>query len=176
MSLRTPRTHDDLVNYRIKQLQVLGGAPALRICEGQFGLARQEWRLLAALVEHGTSSPTALAENVLMERARASRTLASLVEKHLVTRSADSGDGRRATVCATAEGRLLYARLFPLLTEVNVRLLSVLEDGELQVFEHCLDKLTANARQVLRNLPADAPKADRRSGGSKRVWDRRRIA
>ncbi|WP_427913438.1 MarR family winged helix-turn-helix transcriptional regulator [Ramlibacter sp. MMS24-I3-19] len=174
MSLRTPRRHDDLVNYRIKQLQALGGAPAVRICEGGFGLARQEWRLLAALVEHGPRSPTGLADQVRMERARVSRTLASLVEKKLAARVSESGDRRRATVRATTEGRQLYARLFPLLAQVNVRLLSVLDDGELQVFETCLEKLTANAREVLRTLPADAPKADRRCGGSRQVWSQRR--
>lgn len=170
MSLRSPERHDDLANFRVKRLLLLGGAPAVRICEGEFGIARQQWRLLAALVEHGEASPTELARSVGMDQARASRTLASLVDKRLVHRTTDSKDRRRASVAATAAGIALYARLFPRLAEVNARLVSVLTDDELATFEACLEKLTAQAMKVLLGSPASHAKADRRQGGSRRVW------
>lgn len=47
--LQHPRKHDDLLNYRLKRLFSLGGAPAVRLCEGRYGIARNEWRMIAAL-------------------------------------------------------------------------------------------------------------------------------
>jgi DNA-binding MarR family transcriptional regulator len=176
MSLRTPQCHDDLVNFRIKRLLMLGGAPAVRICEGEFGVPRQCWRLLAALVEHGQSSPTQLAVCTGVEQARASRALADLVEKGLAVRTADPADARRAVVRVTPKGRRLYAALLPRLAAVNTHLLSVLDDDELATFERCLAKLCAHAARVLDALPASAPKADRRRGGSRRVWHVRESA
>jgi DNA-binding MarR family transcriptional regulator len=170
MTLRNPECHDELVNYRLKRLVSLGGAPAVRICEGEFGLARQEWRLLAALVERGATGPMDLARQVGLEQGRVSRTLRSLLEKDLVRRAADHDDGRRATVCATAAGRELYAQLFPKLAHVNVTLLAALTDEELGGFERCLSKLTQHALQLQAQVSVTTPKADRRRGGSRRVW------
>ena len=42
--LQDPQRHDDLLNYRLKRLVGLGGAPAVRLCEGRFGISRTEWR------------------------------------------------------------------------------------------------------------------------------------
>jgi len=172
MSLREPQFHDDLVNFRLKRLASLGGAPAVRLCEGEFGLPRLEWRLLAALVEHGSNRPTALARTQGVEQARASRALTSLADKRLVSRQVDALDARRATVAATAAGVRLYRRLFPRLAQINVRLLDVLDDKELASFEACLDKLTRNAAGVLAAAGHGGPKAERRNGGSRRIWDR----
>ena len=170
MSLREPQCHDDLVNFRIKRLLMLGSAPAVRICEGEFGLPRFEWRLLAALVEHGETSPTQLAAAAGVERARASRALSSLAEKRLIVRLAHPTDMRRATVRATGDGVRLYRRLFPRLAEVNVRLLAALDDQELDALECCLRKLTANAERILSDRPRSNQKTPRRLGGSRRVW------
>lgn len=170
MSLRAPQCHDDLVNFRIKRLLMLGSAPAVRICESEFGLPRFEWRLLAALVERGESSPTLLAATAGVERARASRALSSLAAKRLVVRLSQPADGRRATVRATADGVRLYRRLFPRLAEVNVRLLAALDDQELDALEECLRKLTATAERILGDPPPSELKTPRRLGGSRRVW------
>ena len=51
--LKQPQEHDDLLNYQLKRLLNLGGAPAIRLCEGRYGVARMEWRLVAALQEDG---------------------------------------------------------------------------------------------------------------------------
>ena len=169
MTLRRPKCHDDFVNFRIKRLLALGGAPAVRICEGEFGVARLEWRVTAALVEHGPAHPTELARRLRLEQARASRTLTLLAAKGLIARERDARDARRALVRATAKGEQLYAQLFPRLARVNERLVSVLDDAELAVFERCVAKLTAHAQHVLDEGTA-SPKADRRRGGSRRVW------
>jgi DNA-binding MarR family transcriptional regulator len=175
-SLRDPRRHDDLLNYQFKRLLALGGAPAVRLCEGQFGIARLEWRMLAGLVEGGPMSPSTLVTRTGMDQARASKAVASLVHKKLAAKQPDAADRRRCALSATTAGKTLYAQLFPQLAEINRRLASVLDDDELQVFERCLRKLTDHARQLSVDGAGVSVKADRRLGGSRRVWDARNLA
>lgn len=176
-SLDDPRRHDDLLNFRVKRLLLLGGAPAVRLCEGQYGIARLEWRFLAALVERGEPcSPGELVRHTGVEQARASRALAALVEKKLARREVDPLDHRRATLRATEAGAALYRELFPQLAAINRRLASALDAHELEVLDRCLDKLTARAREVLAEGGGVSARADRRRGGARKVWAARNLA
>ncbi|MCA3180701.1 MAG: hypothetical protein O9345_07655 [Burkholderiaceae bacterium] len=38
--LKRPVGHDDLLNFRLERLLTLGAAPAIRLCEGRYGVAR----------------------------------------------------------------------------------------------------------------------------------------
>ena len=167
--LRDPREHDDLLNYQLKRLLSLGGAPAIRLCEGQYGVTRQEWRLIAALTEGGAMSPSSLAQCVEFDPARIAKTLASLVEKGFVRRVTNADDRRRASVATTAAGKRLYTQLFPQLAQINRRLMEVLDEDEAAVLENLLARLTERARQVHAAGGGVEARADRRLGGSRRV-------
>jgi DNA-binding MarR family transcriptional regulator len=166
--LSDPQVHDDLLNYQLKRLVTLGGAPAIRLCEGEFGMARSEWRLMAALVEGGPLSPTALAARARMERARVSRLLTVLMEKGLVLRSDSGRDARRAVLSATPRSFEIYARLFPKLADINRRLMAVLSDEEAQVLEACLSRLTQRAQEIYDAGGGVDARADRWRGGGHR--------
>src|SRR3569623_26950 len=114
-TLARPRGQKALLNYRLKPLLALSGAPGLRLFEGGFGLARAEWHLLAILVEDGAMSPGELGRRAQMESARASRLVTSLLGKRLVSRMELETDRRRAMLEATDDARQLYKELFPLL-------------------------------------------------------------
>ena len=169
-TLNDPRRHDDLLNFRLKHLLTIGGAPAIRLCEGKFGVTRAEWRLLAGLVEHGAMNPSALAERTHMEPGRVSLILTRLLEKDLVQRQGDHLDRRRATVRATAAGDALYADLFPQLAAINRRIVSVLNEQEVQALEQCLGKLIARAQQIYDEGGGVDARANRHLGGSQRAW------
>jgi DNA-binding MarR family transcriptional regulator len=173
-ALRNPTQHDQLLNYQLKRLLTIGGAPAVRLCEGGYGIARQEWRLLAALVEHGPLAPTALAQQAHIELARVSRTVKSLNAKHLVERVAGTSDRRRALLSATDEGRALYQELLPRLAAINARLMAILDPGEARLLEDFLARLTAHAEAIHAAGDAVAVKTGRYRGGSRRVWEARR--
>lgn len=169
-ALGDPQQHDDLLNFRLKRLLTLSGAPAVRLCEGGFGVARQEWRLLAALVEHGGMSPSSLAEHTGMESARVSQTVTRLVQKGLVERVELPSDRRRASLRATQAALELYAALFPQLAGINRRLMAALDDEETAMLERCLDKLTQRAREIHDEGGGVQARADRHRGGSQRFW------
>ena len=42
-------TVNDLLLYRLGRLVSTGGSLVVRLCEGQFGITRREWRLLAGM-------------------------------------------------------------------------------------------------------------------------------
>jgi DNA-binding MarR family transcriptional regulator len=169
--LANPREHDDLLNYRLKRLASAGGAPAVRLCEGRYGIARQEWRVLAALVESGAMGSSALAERCQIERAVVSRQIGVLVGKRLVRRRARSSERSSAEVEATPAGAELYAALFPQLAEINRRLMAVLDEAESLQLECLIDKLWERARELRHVDIVDQPvHADRRRGGSRRRW------
>ena len=168
--LQDPLQHDDLLNYQLKHLLNLGGAPAIRLCEGRYGVTRQEWRLVAALTEGGAMSPSSLAERVDFDPARVAKTLASLVDKGFVRRVPNTDDRRRASVATTAAGKRLYAQLFPQLASINRRLMEVLDEKEASLLEDFLSRLTERARQVYVSGGGIDARADRRHGGSRRVW------
>lgn len=168
--LADPQEHDDLLNYQLKRLVRLGGAPAIRLCEGGYGIARTEWRLVAALVETGPLSPMALAERAGIEPGRTSQTVAKLLTKGLVQREPDAEHPKRSRIAVTDSGRQLYAELWPQLAEINRRLVAALDDDEARVLETCLRKLTERARQVYDEGGGVDVRTDRRLGGSRRFW------
>lgn len=169
MSLSDPRDLDDLLNYRLMRLFALSGAPVIRLCEGRYGIARREWRLLALLAAHGALSPSELADRGDLDRARTSRAIGTLVAKKLVERAPLPGDARRAVVQLTPSGKRLYDDLFPQVAEINRQVLSVLEPGQVAWLEDALQRLATQAAQV--NLhQAQGVQADRLRGGSRRHW------
>jgi len=166
--LADPRQHDDLLNYRLKRLVTLGGAPAIRLCEGQFGVSRSEWRLVAALVEEGPRSSSDLAARARMEPARVSRLLAALLGKGLVERVAGAGQARRLLLAPTDKGKKLYADLFPPLAQINRNLMAVLSDTEAAVLEGLLARLTERAQAIHSEGGGVAVRADRWRGSGSR--------
>jgi DNA-binding MarR family transcriptional regulator len=169
-ALQDPRTHDDLLNFQLKRLLRKSGAPAIRLCEGRFGVTRSEWRLVAALVEHGPTSRSALSQYTQLDQARLSRILETLLAKNLVERHAVAGDHRRLSLAATERGRQLYAELFPQLALINRRLMEALDEQEAACLERCLSKLTECARQIYDSGGGVDSRTERRLGGSRRFW------
>lgn len=169
MTLSRPRDLDDLLNYRLMRLFAVSGAPVVRLCEGRYGIARREWRILALLAAHGPLSPSELAGRGDLDRARTSRAIGSLAAKRLVLRAAQRGDARRAVVTLSEAGRQLYDELFPQVVEINRRVLAALDAPLVEALDEALRRLTAHAAQLNQQLVLDSH-ADRRRGGSRRHW------
>lgn len=167
--LGNPAQHDDLFNFQLKRLLTLGGAAAVRLCEGRYGIARGEWRVVAALVEGGPMSPSVLAERCSpMDPGRVSRLVATLADKRLAVRHPLPEDRRRSLVAATEAGHALYAELFPQLADINRNIMAALDEHEQLEFEAYLGKLTDRARRLHTEGAGVDARADRRLGGSRR--------
>lgn len=161
--LRHPEVLGDLLIYRLGRLYATAGAMTLRVCEGEFGIPRREWRLLAVLGEVGKLQPSELAIRVELDRSRTSRALAGLQAKGLVERHVVANDRRLAQVALTEQGHQLHARMLPRVAAINGALLALLSDADVAALDGLLDALQLQATQLLG--ASTWPKADRRRGG-----------
>jgi DNA-binding MarR family transcriptional regulator len=168
MSMASPLSVDELLNYRLNDLLTQSGALTMRWCEGHFGVTRREWRIIALLALDGPVSMGRLAERASLAPDRISRLFSSLQDKQLVARVADLHDRRRSLVKLTPKGRSLYDELFPISVGIHQSVLSELTLSEMQTLDSLLTRLTERARS-LTDQTTLAPKISRRHGGSRHL-------
>ncbi|MDP3357522.1 MAG: MarR family transcriptional regulator [Polaromonas sp.] len=166
--LGAPEVLDDLLLYRLSRLQATAGGIVVRYCEGQFGITRREWRILAQLASRGPLGSSELAEHAHLDRSRTSKAVTTLAEKQLVSRSSRAGDARQIRLELTEAGRQLHARLFPLVRRINHDVLSVLTPQEVTLLADLLTRLQQSADALA--AEGGLPLADRRHGSSARRY------
>jgi len=168
-NLGQPSSIFDLLNFRMSEVYNVSGSLVTRLCEGEFGITREEWAFIAMISSLGPLSPSALAAQTTADRSQTSRTLRSLVLKKLVHRDPVASDGRRAVVRLSNAGIALYRKVFPRVVEIHRAVLSQLTGTELKVLARCIWKMQTGALAVQRGGLVRA-QANRRRGGSRRSW------
>ena len=146
--LAKPKVIDDLLLYRVNRLLSTGGAAVIRMCEGQLGITRREWRVMASLKPSGNMLSSELAEHAQLDRARTSRAISSLVVKGLINRQIVPSDQRKATVTLTDKGRTMYESFFPVVAGLNQRLLQGLSDEVLTTLDTALTHIQSEAEKL----------------------------
>ena len=131
-----------------------------RLCEGTYNITRREWRLIAALAQHGPMLSSTLAGRVHLDRARTSKAVSNLIRKDLVTRTARPSDRRKMDIALADSGYRIYESLFPVVVRLNRDLLEVLTSTQLDQLDDCLGRIQTRADELVRD--AVLPKADRR--------------
>lgn len=168
MTVPTPshrlQTIDDLLLYRISRLSRHAGGMVIRLCEGGYGISRREWGVLGHLREQGALSPSALAERFMLDRARTSRLVTSLVDKGLILREAHPTNRRQALLRLSPEGEALHAQLMPQVQEINRRILEALSTQEMAQLDGFIGRLEASADALRQQLDGELPRAQRRLG------------
>ena len=166
-SLQVPLVLSDLLLYRLSRLQATAGGMALRYCEGQFGITRREWRILALLAAVGPLGSSDLAERASLDKSRTSKAVTSLLGKKLLLRTPKTGDARQVDIRLSPAGVALHAELFPLISRLNQSVLAALQPAEVSLLGNMLERLQRTA-DMLANQTA-LPPANRRGGGTARV-------
>ena len=157
-----PRALGDLLLYRLSRLSGAASLPAVRLCEGRYGITRREWRMLALLAEGGSMHPSDLAVQAQLDRARTSRALSALVAKGWVRRTVQASDQRYAHVELTDSGQRLHAQLFPEIAGLNRELLRVLPAEDIAALDAALQRLQTQAERLAATCAL--PKAGRQRG------------
>jgi DNA-binding MarR family transcriptional regulator len=165
--LSHPRGLPDMLLYRINQLRAVGGGMVLRYCEGQFGVTRREWVVLALLAAGGPAGPSELAVRAGLPKPAMSKALVALQRKGLISRAARRGDRRYAQLALTAAGEELHGRILPVVDGINRQLMAPLTEGEIAVLDGLLARMQERASEMARTMHA-LPPADRRHGGTAR--------
>jgi DNA-binding MarR family transcriptional regulator len=164
--LDAPRRYDDMLLYRINRLRAVGGGMVLRYCEGQFGITRREWVMLALLHDSGPISSSDLAGRADLDKSATSKAVTTLLDKGLVERTTRPGDRRYSLLTLTDKGRALHARVLPVVEGITRRILAGLSRDEVAVLDDMLARMQTEA-EALWAEAADLPRADRRHGGTR---------
>jgi DNA-binding MarR family transcriptional regulator len=167
--LGQPRSIFDLLNFRLSELYGVSGSLVTRMCEGEFGITREEWAFLAMMAALGPLSPSQLAMQTTADRSQISKTLRSLADKQLIHREAVPGDRRRAVVRLSARGEALYGTVFPRVVEIHHAVLGGLEPAERELLACCIQKMQVRALEV-EKAGLVAAHAHRQAGGSRNAW------
>jgi DNA-binding MarR family transcriptional regulator len=162
-SLQEPRSIEDLLLYRLSRLLAAGGAPVIRLCEGRLGITWREWRVIASLRPGVSMRSSDLAKHTQLDRPRTSKCISSLLAKGLIDRQIEPGDQRKATVSLTEKGRGIYEAFFPVVVQLNARLMQNLSHEELAVLDRAIKDIQKQA-DVLQGEEG-LPKANRRRRG-----------
>jgi DNA-binding MarR family transcriptional regulator len=105
-----------------------------------WGVTRTECHALELLAQRGGSTLNQLAEGLQLDKSTASRAVASLITRELVTRGVDTTDARAVRLDLTAKGRELYDSLSTANTAAYAGVLRRLPKNEREALIAALDK------------------------------------
>jgi DNA-binding MarR family transcriptional regulator len=159
-SIKDPRGIQELLLFRLSRILAIGGSMVTRLCEGQYGITRREWALLALVGQADEVTWSKIVEQSEIDEAPLSRAISSLVTKGLVSKRRVPSHGMRVSL--TDSGRALFDEFFPVTRSINVRLLEGLDSAQLAQLDAALDSI--HRRAVALEEEAHLPKADRRRG------------
>ena len=140
----------DLLSYRLHVVANLLSRGAELRYRREFGVSLWEWRTLALL--GATPEPLSLnhlAHAAGIHKSQMSRVVSGLARRRLVSRAANSADGRGVQLALTPSGRKLYAGLIEAAAERDAAFRDCLSAREKAVFEQALAKLAGQARDFI---------------------------
>lgn len=106
-----------------------------------FNLTLSEWRLLAVVAEHDTSSPTAAGQHAAMDKVKVSRAAHSLVTKGLLRQTHDPKDGRGRLLRLTRKGTTAHAGMGRLAMKLEAEIFDGLTRAESLALDKILTKI-----------------------------------
>jgi DNA-binding MarR family transcriptional regulator len=134
--------------YRLAVLSEEVSQSLARVYRERFGLTRDEWRVLAALVDCGTVKTTRVIEHTRLEKMQVSRAVQRLEAAGLLERRSDPEDGRGWMLALTAGGRALYRKIVPVVEAREAFLLDALDADERRTLDAALSKILVRARML----------------------------
>jgi DNA-binding MarR family transcriptional regulator len=158
--LLEPQCVADLLLYRLSAVTRTMSRPLVRVFEGQLGITRRQWHVLALVIEHSgvvnpskantAVSPSQLVELAGLDRPRISRAVSDLVDKGLVMRA--PAQGRQRGLHPVALDRV---------TELNAALAGALSAAQRKALHAILEQLAERAAHLADELTRRAPPAPR---------------
>lgn len=115
-----------------------------------FGLRVPEYRALAALYARRRCSMSELADLSSIDRTTLTRTVDRMQRSGWLTRLADAEDMRVTRLSLTAAGEKLFARIWPVVDELNRAAVAKLPPGTVDMLHWTLAQMKSN----LENEPA----------------------
>lgn len=103
----------DFFPYRLAVASEAFSRNLAQVYGDEFGLNREEWRLLFLLAGAGRLTSSDLARRTTLDKVQVSRASQRLEQKQLITRDVPSQDRRLREFACTDAGRRLFAQALP---------------------------------------------------------------
>jgi len=139
----SPLILDDFLPFRLSFTSNLVSNSIARTYAALFGLTIAEWRLIAVIGESDGITQAVIGSRTRMDKVTVSRATIALVERGLLSRAYNPGDGRSQLLQLTVTGRDLYAQVAPKALELERRIFAQLEAAEIDRFVTTLRRIDA---------------------------------
>lgn len=134
------------VTFQVNQLSTAFERQWTRVMRDRAGISLSQWRILAML-ETGPEVFSRLVDAIGIDKALMSRSTRGLEALDLIKVAPTPEDARSLTLSLTPKGRRLLARMMPLASQRQQRLLSSLTEEERRCFFRAVTKLKAAANE-----------------------------
>lgn len=117
-----------------------------------FNLSRTEYRVIAFLLFHPNSEPSAMAEALMVLRQTMTKVVDSLEHRGYAVRSLNINDRRRLCIKLTPEGEALARRILSIESDYYYRVRELISDEEMQKYRALTNKVQSTRNQVMEDI------------------------
>jgi len=129
------------VTFRMSRVMNKLNGQARHLLGNTSDLSLVDWRILQVLRLYKTTSMTALARDVSMDKGQLSRKMRAMIDKGLVLSEPDQTDQRQQILKLSEAGRDMNEKLMPMMRERQARLVRDISQSDLETFLQVLDAL-----------------------------------
>lgn len=108
-----------------------------------YGLTREEWRMLLLLAEAGSLTSHELSQRTTLDKVQVSRASQRLEKRGLITRAVSKHDRRLRDYACTEAGRAFFDEVYPKVEQQATDLLSALDTRDREALFKGIDALIA---------------------------------
>jgi DNA-binding MarR family transcriptional regulator len=147
---------DDFFPYKLAVAAEAVSHALSQVYGKDFGLSRDEWRILAALDGTGPLSSVEIARRTTLDKVQVCRAAARLEERRLIWRDMAEDDKRLRLFACTDDGKALFAQAFPAVNARAEEILALLDPVQRAGLDQVLSVLMATAGQIAIDAPCPA--------------------
>ena len=158
-----PKSVADLLSYRVLRLSNTLALYSSRHYREQFGLTLPEWRTMSIIASRSTTTARDVSRVLATDKGWVGISVESLWQHGYLTRSPDERDGRRTLLSLTEKGKEMHDAILSAAKRRQQRLLATLPGQAADMLIASLDRLQAEADQMLKELSSQNKRGAPRS-------------
>ncbi|HEY8335794.1 MAG TPA: MarR family transcriptional regulator [Tardiphaga sp.] len=150
--MQKPASFPDLLSARILRLSNTLALYSARHYRQLFGVSLPEWRVMSIVATRDGITARDISRTLATDKAWVGLSVKSLARRGYLTRVPDKRDSRRVLLHLTPQGKELHDAILAVARKRQRRLLAALPDGVAEALITGLDRLQAEADQMLKEL------------------------